>query len=56
MSPALTCFSFFRKAHPGAHIVTLADKTIEFSLETPLVQIRRTFVLNELVSNGKLEL
>jgi hypothetical protein len=56
MSPAINVFFFFPKAQPGAHAITLADKTVGFSLETPLVRIRRTFVLKDLVYNGKLEL
>jgi hypothetical protein len=56
MSPALNVFFFFPKAQSGAHVITLADEAAEFSLKTPLVQIRRTFVLKELVYNGKLEL
>ncbi len=56
MNPAFNVFFFFPKAQPGAHLITLADETVEFSFETPLAQIRRTFVLKDLIYKGKLEL
>jgi hypothetical protein len=56
MSQALNVFFFFPKQQPGAHVITLADETVEVVLESPLVEIRYTFPLKELVYAGKLEL
>jgi hypothetical protein len=56
MSPALNVFFFFPKLQPGAHAITLGDETVEFVLESPLVEINQIFVLKELVFAGKLEL
>jgi hypothetical protein len=56
MSQALNVFFFFPKLQPGARLITLDDETVEFSLQSPLVEIRRMFVLKELVYASKLEL
>ena len=56
MSQALNVFFFFPKLQPGARVITLDDETVEFALQSPLVEIRRTFLLRDLVYAGKLEL
>ena len=49
-------YFFFPKGHDGSHVITAADKEVEFVLKLRNMDIKRKFKLKDMVYNGRLEL
>ena len=49
-------YFFFPKGQNGSHVITAADKEVEFVLKLRNMEVKRKFKLKDMVYNGKLEL
>jgi hypothetical protein len=52
----VTIYFAFPKAQPGAHIIEAKDKSLEFQLKTPSVELKGKFSLDDMVYQSKLEI